>query len=183
MADEFFLSRWSRLKHRSRQDEPQAEAPPPQPPAAPTEAAPAAVGEPADAPELPPVESLTGDSDFTPFMKADVDPNLRRQALRTLFRDPRFNVMDGLDVYIDDFSKPDPIPPEWLGQMTQMARLGLYQEPAEEAPKAAGDTAAGPADEALQAAETPAPVAASDTVAEADASSEVEDSEHLRAGK
>lgn len=73
---------------------------------------------------LPPLESLTPDSDFAPFMRKDVDPILRRQALKTLLRDPRHNVMDGLDVYIDDYSKPDPIPTEWLGQLNQMARLG-----------------------------------------------------------
>jgi hypothetical protein len=180
MADEFFLSRWSRLKSRARQDE----APPPE---APLEGVPAeqALLQPAGAtpgegtaaetaPEsqpLPAVESLTADSDFTPFMKADVDPNLRRQALRTLFRDPRFNVMDGLDVYIDDFSKPDPIPPEWLGQLTQMARLGLYQEPEpepEEGKEAGADAVAAVAPET-------APAGAADTPAATDAASEVVD--------
>jgi hypothetical protein len=33
-------------------------------------------------------------------MQPGVDPALKRQALRTLVRDPRFNVMDGLDIYI-----------------------------------------------------------------------------------
>jgi hypothetical protein len=80
---------------------------------------------------LPPVESLTIDSDFTPFMQAGVDPALKRQALRTLVRDPRFNVMDGLDIYIGDYSIPDPIPPEWLSQLKQLERLGHYIEPEE----------------------------------------------------
>jgi hypothetical protein len=43
-------------------------------------------------------------------------------------RDPRFNVMDGLDVYIDDYSKPDPIPEEWLGQLNMLKRLGSFVE-------------------------------------------------------
>ena len=38
-------------------------------------------------------------------------------------RDPRFNVMDGLDVYIDDYSKPDPIAPEVLAQLNQLKYL------------------------------------------------------------
>jgi hypothetical protein len=46
-----------------------------------------------------------------------------------LFRDPRYNLMDGLDVYIDDYSKPDPLPEGWLEKMTQTARLGEYREP------------------------------------------------------
>jgi hypothetical protein len=62
-------------------------------------------------PALPSVESLTFDSDFTAFMQAGVDENVRRGALRKLLRDPRFNVMDGLDVYIDDYSKPSPLEP------------------------------------------------------------------------
>ena len=54
-------------------------------------------------PPLPPVESLTFDSDFTPFLRPDVDEAVKRAALKKLLRDPRFNVMDGLDVYIDDY--------------------------------------------------------------------------------
>jgi hypothetical protein len=72
-----------------------------------------------DVAPLPPVESLTIDSDFTAFLQPKVDEALRRQALKQLFRDPRFNVMDGLDVYIDDYSKPDPISPEIVRQLVQ----------------------------------------------------------------
>lgn len=128
MSNDDFLSRWSRRKHAVRKGEDVPEAPRPAaalpastPAAAPEEAKPVT--------ELPPVESLTPESDFSPFMRKDVEPGLRRQALKTLFRDPRFNVMDGLDVYIDDYSKPDPIPPDWLGKLNQMARLGDYQPP------------------------------------------------------
>ena len=69
--------------------------------------------------ELPPVESLTFDSDFAPYFQPRVDAALQRQALKQLLRDPHFNVMDGLDVYIDDYSKPDPIPPEIVREMVQ----------------------------------------------------------------
>jgi Protein of unknown function (DUF3306) len=68
---------------------------------------------------LPPIESLTPQSDFTPFMRPDVEPSLRRAALRKLFADPHFNVMDGLDTYIDDYSKPDPISPDMVKMLTQ----------------------------------------------------------------
>ena len=74
---------------------------------------------PADASALPPVESLTSDSDFAPFFRPQVDDALKRRALKQLLRDPRFNVMDGLDVYIDDYSKPDPIDPDIVKQMVQ----------------------------------------------------------------
>ena len=122
-----FLKRWSRRKVASKAV-----------PAGPTaDALPAQAGTPpapipedeASAPQpLPPVESLTPESDFTAFMKPDVDPGVRREALKVLLRDPRFNVMDGLDVYIDDYSKPDPLPPEWLAKMNQMKHLGHYIE-------------------------------------------------------
>jgi len=58
---------------------------------------------------LPALDTLTIDSDYSPFMQPGVDDAVKRGALKKLFADPRFNVMDGLDVYIDDYSKPDPI--------------------------------------------------------------------------
>ena len=100
---------------------------------------------------LPPIESLTPQSDFTPFMRPDVDPALKRAALRKLFTDPHFNVMDGLDVYIDDYSKPDPLPEGWLEKLNQMARLGAFQ-PQEESPPAAVPGVPATQDSATQAA-------------------------------
>jgi hypothetical protein len=113
---EHFLGRWSRRKHAAVKGAPVETAPPGAvEPASALTAVPEAEP-PAPAP-LPPVESLTPESDFVPFMRADVDEGLKRRALKTLFQDPRFNVMDGLDVYIDDYSKPDPIPPEMMKQL------------------------------------------------------------------
>ena len=134
MSNDDFLSRWSRRKHAVRKGEDLPEAPKPAA-AVPASTASTAPQETKPVAELPPIESLTPESDFAPFMHKDVEPGLRRQALKTLFRDPRFNVMDGLDVYIDDFSKPDPIPPDWLGKLNQMARLGDYKPPEADSPK------------------------------------------------
>ncbi|HKU85076.1 MAG TPA: DUF3306 domain-containing protein [Casimicrobiaceae bacterium] len=75
------------------------------------DAAPAQPAASSPAPALPSLDSLSIESDFTPFMQAGVDDSLKRGALKKLFSDPRFNVMDGLDVYIDDYSKPDPLDP------------------------------------------------------------------------
>jgi hypothetical protein len=109
-SDESFLRRWSRLKLQ----------PPPAKP------------ETLDAPvELPPLERLNFDSDFGAFMRAKIDEGVRRAALKTLFRDPRFNVMDGLDVYIDDYSVEDPVPPDMLEQLRH-ARTTLFGGRAEE---------------------------------------------------
>jgi hypothetical protein len=120
------LKRWSQRKLAAAREAHPAPAPA-EPPEDASVAAPAVA---ADAPapqspdesrpsELPPIDSLTIDSDFSAFMRPDVDETLKRGALRKLFNDPRFNVMDGLDVYIDDYSKPDPIAPEIVRQLVQ----------------------------------------------------------------
>ncbi|MEO8304169.1 MAG: DUF3306 domain-containing protein [Betaproteobacteria bacterium] len=117
----FSLKRWSQRKADAARAVP--EAPPPSA-GAPVAATVSYVppGEsiaPSAAAPLPPVESLTIDSDFTAFLEPKVDEGLRRQALRQLFRDPHFNVMDGLDTYIADYSIPDPISPEIVRQLVQ----------------------------------------------------------------
>lgn len=54
---------------------------------------------------LPPLDSLTKDSDFTPFFAENVPEFLKRQAYRVLWRSsPFFNLRDGLDDYDEDFS-------------------------------------------------------------------------------
>ena len=114
-AQTFTLRRWSHRKlEAARAAEAQAHAAPPAPlqPAQPVRAS--------ETPHpLPPVETLTFESDFRPFMQPHVDASLRRQALRALLHDPRFNVMDGLDVYIDDYTKPSPLAPALAAAMTQ----------------------------------------------------------------
>ncbi len=54
--------------------------------------------------ELPPIESLNDDSDYSLFMSPEVDENLKKLALRKLFKAPFFNVVDGLNDYDDDFT-------------------------------------------------------------------------------
>lgn len=102
-----FLRRWSRRK---------LDAP---------AKAPAAPAAPAESPPLPSPDSLTFESDFKAFMHSKVTESVKRAALKKLFSDPRFNVMDGLDTYIDDYSKDDPIPPEMLAGL-QHSRTTLF---------------------------------------------------------
>jgi hypothetical protein len=113
---------------------------------------------------LPPLESLTIDSDFSPFMQAGVDEDLKRSALRKLLRDPQFNVMDGLDVYIDDYSKPSPLEPE-LARTLMQARY-IFDPPktrvtaegiVEDVPEGEDAVVAGDAD-AVDAPPSSAPV-------------------------
>ncbi len=54
--------------------------------------------------ELPPIESLSEDSDYSPFMSSEVEEGIRKLALRKLFKSPFFNVVDGLNDYDDDFT-------------------------------------------------------------------------------
>lgn len=111
--DEGFLSRWSRLK-RDERDQKSAAAAEEKPG---EEILPAATaGEPDIAPlaeakdpnaDLPPIESLDKDSDYTAFLRAGVAPELRKQALGKLWRsDPVFANLDGLLEYGEDFSLP-----------------------------------------------------------------------------
>ena len=85
MSDDHFLSRWSRLKTASKapaapaEPTPEAREASPQPAAAPPAATPPAETAPQP---LPPVESLTPESDFAGFMREGIDPSLRRQAIR-----------------------------------------------------------------------------------------------------
>jgi hypothetical protein len=53
---------------------------------------------------------------------------VKNAALKKLFTDPHFNLMDGLDTYIDDYGKPDPIPDSMLRKMNQAKFLRLFDD-------------------------------------------------------
>ena len=58
--------------------------------------------------KLPPMESLTKDSDFTPFLEEKVPEFIRRKALKLLWRsDPILANLDGLNDYDEDFNLID----------------------------------------------------------------------------
>lgn len=110
-AEEPFLARWSRRKRQAREGiEEEAEEPmeagSAQAGPGPAEPAPA---EPAALPELPDIESLGEESDYSAFMASGVDESLRRKALRKLFSSPKFNVLDGMDDYCEDFTRWAPL--------------------------------------------------------------------------
>ena len=105
-----FLERWSRLKKAADK---------------------------ASTTEIPDAETLLAnlgpDSDFGVFLREEISESVRRQAMKTLFADPRYNIQDGLDVYIEDYSIADPIPEAMLASLNQ-ARGLLY-----DTPESAGD--------------------------------------------
>ena len=67
---------------------------------------------------LPQLSSISLAEDFTPFMQAKVPQALKRQALKALFKEPHFNVMDGLDTYIDDYTVFEPIAPDVMATLS-----------------------------------------------------------------
>lgn len=61
------------------------------------------------APTLEDVARLTPQSDYSAFVASGVDQEVRRTALKKLFADPGFAVMDGLDIYIADYNQVAPL--------------------------------------------------------------------------
>lgn len=133
-----FLSRWSRRKIDVREGRPLAE---PQqavdvPRGAPNETP---VGTPTQTPTptLRDAQQLTPESDFTGFMARGVSPDVKNAAMKKLFADPHFNVMDGMDIYIDDYSQSEPLPLAMLRQMASAKTLNLFDdEPAHDEKRA-----------------------------------------------
>ena len=149
MADGF-LGRWAQRKLDARQGKPLVEPEPAAKPAPPATVAPTAApvatvvqaappasdgAPPAPAtPAAPPpptlqeAQALGQDSDFKPFIAKGVDPAVRNAAMKKLFTDPHYNVMDRLDTYIDDYSQADPLPLSMLRQMASAQFLKLVDE-------------------------------------------------------
>jgi len=187
MADGF-LGRWSQRKQAVQQGKPIEEPVPPavraelveapaetgkpalrQAQGERTEIAPPSVQPPPPPPTLEDVQALTPQSDFKPFMAGNVDPEVKNAAMKKLFADPHFNVMDRMDIYIDDYSQPDPLPLSMLRKMASAQFLGLVEE--EKKPAAAGqplpDNPALPATPASAAPDpNPPPAAATAAVTE-----------------
>lgn len=107
--EEGLLRRWSRRKLEQREQQRQAVSPAAEKNEGAAPAVPSGDTPPAttDAPpELPPIDSLTRDSDFTVFLREGVPEELRRQALRTLWRsDPVFANLDGMLEYGEDYNQ------------------------------------------------------------------------------
>ena len=149
MSENFF-ERWSRRKQ-------QGEAAPPEEPGLPPplgesvaggkaasaaraagphpDLPPEGEGEEAAPPTLADTESLTPESDFKPFVARNVAPEVRNAAMKKLFADPHFNVMDRMDVYIDDYSNPAPLPASSLRKLASAVFLKLVDEDEEDAQK------------------------------------------------
>ena len=162
-SEPFSLKRWSQRKRAAARTDTAQSSPSTAPiaevPAAAAvvakDAAPAAIPE---AAPLPPVDSLTFDSDFSAFMQPKIDEETKRAALRKLFSDPSFNVMDGLDIYVGDYTQPDPMPAGMLEKLSAVYAMLDPVAPAQDDAAAAAKLPA-PAD-AVPVPEPDGPVAA-----------------------
>ena len=107
-SKESTLSRWSRRKQEATKIPPVSEQEPADVAEASlsTQQSDEVVQEPiplTDA-DMPDIDSLVEDSDFTGFMSPGVSDELRNLALRKLFHAPVFNIRDGLDEYDEDYT-------------------------------------------------------------------------------
>lgn len=103
VTGEQFLERWSRRKTAACTDENDIDA-------TPATVAAELPAEQDQQPELtdadmPPIESLDSDSDYSVFMSPGVSEQLRTLALRKLFHLPAFNITDGLNDYDEDYTQ------------------------------------------------------------------------------
>ncbi|WP_019142647.1 DUF3306 domain-containing protein [Noviherbaspirillum massiliense] len=89
-------------------------------------------------PTLSDVAALNADSDYSKFLAEGVHQTVRRAALKKLFADPHFNVMDGLDIYIADYTKAEPIPAAMLAALRHTQSL-FHSITALEQPEADGE--------------------------------------------
>jgi len=95
------LARWSRRKATTRAETAS-------PSAAMAKAKEASAIEKTDA-DMPAIDSLDSDSDYSVFLSPKVSEKLRRTALRKLFHLPQFNVQDELDFCNGDFRNFTPM--------------------------------------------------------------------------
>lgn len=126
---EDFLERWSRRKLETQpgsQDATAGESAEANSPAAPVDE-PEQVLTDAD---MPPIESLDEDSDYSPFLSPGVSDDLRQQAMRKLFTQPDFNITDGLNDYDEDYTQFAGLGKVITHEMKRMLQRELEKEEA-----------------------------------------------------
>jgi hypothetical protein len=133
-SGERFTGRWSRLKQEGRApaDEPQTTNLP-----VPEDADASAAETPTiPAEDLPDIESLDKDSDYTPFMQEGVPEALKKLALRALWRsDPVLANLDGLNDYDEDYKTMLDVGAEAMRKFREAEKMLSEVDP-ERAPEA-----------------------------------------------
>lgn len=103
--DETFVSRWSRRKRESGKADAGQESAAQTPVAQEDETAGQEPERVLTDEDMPPLEELGEESDYSAFLSSGVSEKLRQTALRKLFRSAKFNICDGLDDYAEDYTK------------------------------------------------------------------------------
>lgn len=168
-----FLARWSQRKLEARSEGAESGVqleemePLPGVPDAGTAQPESPVRELTDA-DMPPVETLDAESDYAAFMSPGVSDGLRRLALRKLFNQPDFNVMDGLNDYDDDYTQFASLGSVVTHEMKRMLLRELEGRLAEPLPAAVPAAESLAADAAGPVPEDELPIATDTAVANAD---------------
>ena len=132
-----FLGRWSARKMAVKEGKPvtePAELAPQAAPVLPVQPMPAQA---APVLTLDDVVALTPASDFSTFVAKGVDSAVKNAAMKKLFADPHYNIMDGLDIYIGDYSTHEPMPQSVIDEITKDGFLNMFHKeevPTEKAP-------------------------------------------------
>lgn len=86
--------------------------------------------------DLPDIDSLDADSDFTVFLQKGVPEELQKLALRKLWRsNPVFANLDGLNDYDEDFTKITPLAEGLAEELKKMMKENSRHEPEVEEPE------------------------------------------------
>lgn len=148
-----FFARWLRLKGEARASKPEsllpreekktdepADTPTQSRALAPADETSIAPSRPTEVPDLPPIEQLTAESDYSVFLREGVPPDIRRQALRKLWvSDPVLSAPDIFDVYCQDYHQ-DPVFPEGVKTLFKVG-MGMITPDAEKEPESADEMA------------------------------------------
>ena len=99
--------------------------------------------------DMPSLDSLGEDSDYSGFLSPGVSEALRRRALRKLFTSAVFNVPDGLDDYDDDFTSFQALGDIVTSDMRHQAEMEAERakQARADAEPASGDESGGAGDE------------------------------------
>jgi len=105
--------------------------------------------------DMPSLESLNEESDYSGFLSPGVSDGLHRLALRKLFSATKFQVRDGLDDYDTDYNLLQPLH-RVLAGVTQDELTQQLKRASETITDHAEDAADHPADEPVRSAADPA---------------------------
>lgn len=115
-------------------------------------------------PSLADVGALLADADYSRFIATGVDKVVHRAAMKKLFAEPHFNVMDGLDIYIADYNVASPVS---AGMLASFAHAHTTLNPTAAWQSAGAETVPLPVRTAPESAQQDTDAAGQDDAAEA----------------